>query len=439
MHIFTSITANYLPKAAALAISVKRLHPEAVFHVVLCDELPPCPSITTGAFDSIINIKDLPIDNLPSWIFKHRLVELCTAVKGTAFQHIADRFGAERIYYFDPDIVVLGRLDALERKLDSSSILLTPHLAEPETLHQAILDNELCALRHGIYNLGFLAVRVSSQGRRFIDWWADRLRQFCYDDVKSGLFTDQRWVDLAPAYFDDIAIVREPEFNVATWNLTHRRATGTAPYEIRINDRPLVFYHFSGFDSGAQRACSIATGRRAPYCTICATGTSRGAGSLARKRWVPSTASLTHSRAAGESRMRTGWSIGAATIWRSTFRTRLRRAVTLTSAGSSFTARPSGCGHWSGCSRNQLLPGHFRWPARPVRHGGAGRSRREGYPADDEDHRVHDRHSTRGDQDGPGRAGSASGFVGSPPSPSDRAALRAGAKRARRQRYRARH
>ena len=264
MHIFTSITANYLPKAAALALSVKRVHPEAVFHVVLCDELPPCPSIPTGAFDSIINIKDLPIDNLPSWIFKHRLVELCTAVKGTAFQYIAQRFGAERIYYFDPDIVVLGRLDALERKLDSSSILLTPHLVEPETLHQAILDNELCALRHGVYNLGFLAVRSSAAGRRFIDWWADRLRQFCYDDVMSGLFTDQRWVDLAPAYFEDIAIVREPEFNVATWNLTHRRATGTAPYEIRINDRPLVFYHFSGFDSGAQRAMLDRYGSHSP-------------------------------------------------------------------------------------------------------------------------------------------------------------------------------
>ena len=35
MHVFTSITANYLPKAAALAHSVKRVHPEAMFHVVL--------------------------------------------------------------------------------------------------------------------------------------------------------------------------------------------------------------------------------------------------------------------------------------------------------------------------------------------------------------------------------------------------------------------
>ncbi len=253
MHIFTSITANYLPKAAALAHSVKRLHPEAVFHVVLSDEMPVCPAATIAAFDNIINIRDLPIENLPSWIFKHRLVELCTAVKGTAFEYIADRFGAERIYYFDPDIVVLGRLDDLERILDRHSVLLTPHMCAPETALQAILDNELCCLKHGVYNLGFLAVRNTDQGRRFVAWWADRLRRFCYDEVSNGLFTDQRWVDLAPAFFDDIAIVREPQYNVATWNLTHRRATGTAPYEIQVNGRPLVFYHFSGFDSGAQK------------------------------------------------------------------------------------------------------------------------------------------------------------------------------------------
>ena len=264
MHIFTSITANYLPKAAALSHSIKRVRPEAVFHVVLCDQMPACAGVTTECFDSIINISQLPIENLPSWIFRHRLVELCTAVKGTAFQYIAERIGAERIYYFDPDIVVLSRLDGLERMLDRNSILLTPHLAEPETDQQAILDNEICCLRHGVYNLGFLAVRTTGQGRRFIDWWADRLRQFCYDEVPNGLFTDQRWVDLAPAFFDDIAIVREPEYNVATWNLTHRRATGSAPYDIRINDRKLVFYHFSGFDSGAQRAMLDRYGAHSP-------------------------------------------------------------------------------------------------------------------------------------------------------------------------------
>ena len=264
MHVFTSVTANYLPKASALAHSVKRVHPEAVFHVVLSDLMPDCSPATTAPFDSIINVRDLPIENLKSWIFKHRLVELCTAVKGTAFQYIANRYGAERIYYFDPDILVFNRLDSLERNLDQHTILLTPHQCEPDTDSQAILDNEHCCMRHGVFNLGFLAVRMAGQGRQFIDWWAERLRSYCFDEVENGLFTDQNWVDLAPAFFDDIAIVREPQYNVATWNLTHRRATGRAPYEIEINGKPLVFYHFSGFDSGAQKVMLDRYGYHSP-------------------------------------------------------------------------------------------------------------------------------------------------------------------------------
>jgi hypothetical protein len=253
MHVFTSVTANYLPKAAALAHSIKRVHPEATFHLVLSDDRPECPAVTMAAFDSIINIRDLPIDDLRSWIFRHRLVELCTAVKGTAFQYIAEKFAAERIYYFDPDILVCDRLDGLERALDRHTILLTPHQYVPDSDLQAIADNEICCLRNGVYNLGFLAVRMEGQGRQFIDWWAERLRLFCYDDVPNGLFTDQRWVDLAPAFFDDIAILREPQYNVSTWNLTSRVAIGRAPNDIRINGVPLAFYHFSGFDRGAQK------------------------------------------------------------------------------------------------------------------------------------------------------------------------------------------
>ena len=264
MHIFTSVTANYLPKAAALAHSIKRIHPDATFHVVLCDAVPACSPSTTAPFDTIININELPIDNLPSWIFKHRLVELCTAVKGTALQYIAQEFQCERIYYFDPDILVLGKLHEIERTLDRHSVVLTPHLCDPEIDEAAIVANEISCLKHGVFNLGFLGVRMTEQGRRFVSWWAERLKRFCYDDIASGLFTDQRWVDLAPALFDDIAIVRDAQYNVATWNLTHRRATGRAPYEILINGRPLVFYHFSGLDSGDQEAALERDGAHSP-------------------------------------------------------------------------------------------------------------------------------------------------------------------------------
>ena len=265
MHVFTSITANYLPKAAVLTHSLKRTNPGCTFHLLLSDNLPQdTPPATLAAFDHVVTPDKLPIKNLKAWTFGHSVVELCTAVKGAMVEYLFDTVGAERVYYFDPDIAVLGSLADLNQTLSMHSIALTPHQCEPEETVQAIIDNEICSLAHGVYNLGFLAVRRTDQGLKFARWWAERLRLFCHDDKPRGLFTDQRWVDLAPAFFDDIAILRNPGFNVATWNLTHRKAAGQAPWNITINGNPLVFYHFSGFDSGAQLTMLDRYGKESP-------------------------------------------------------------------------------------------------------------------------------------------------------------------------------
>ncbi|MGH8559966.1 MAG: hypothetical protein ACRESZ_21435 [Methylococcales bacterium] len=252
MHSFTSITANYLPKARVLASSIKRHNPDCQFHILISDKLPEWIDMTKEPFDSVITIEELGIPNLSGWIFKHSIVELCTAVKGLGFQEILKRHNAEIIFYFDPDIVVFSSLANLIAKLKETSVLLTPHQTVPETDRGAIIDNEISSLKHGVYNLGFLALRNTDEGRKFLKWWSDRLSHFCYDDICGGLFTDQRWMDLAPAFFQDIHILREPNYNVSTWNLTHRTASGSLKYGVKINGLPLCFYHFSGFDSGAQ-------------------------------------------------------------------------------------------------------------------------------------------------------------------------------------------
>lgn len=251
VHVFTSITANYLPKARVLAESIRRHGPGFRIHLVLCDEPPPGFDLALEPFDALITPADLGLD-APAWLFSHSVVELCTAVKGPALQYILAAQGADKVFYFDPDIAVFGRIEELVAALDRHCALLTPHQCVPEVDDETVRANEICSLRHGVFNLGFLGVRGDAEGRRLADWWAERLRSYCFDEPQRGLFTDQRWMDLAPCFFPDIGILRDPGFNVATWNLTHRQATGSLRDGVRINGEPLGFYHFSGFDSGAQ-------------------------------------------------------------------------------------------------------------------------------------------------------------------------------------------
>jgi hypothetical protein len=121
----------------------------------------------------------------------------------------------------------------------------------PEASYDAIVDNEIGSLKWGVFNLGFHRRAQHRRGRRFLDWWSDRTYQFCRADVAGGLFTDQKWLNLAPIFFDGVAIIRSSRHNVATWNLTTRRMTGSMADGYRVDGEPLGFYHFTGFDSGA--------------------------------------------------------------------------------------------------------------------------------------------------------------------------------------------
>jgi hypothetical protein len=252
-HAFTSITANYLPKARVLAYSLKKHHSNCQFHLFIADKIPRSINLDEEPFDSIIQLCELPIANIDSWIFMHTRVELCTAVKAMAFLHIFSRYETEKVFFFDPDIVILSSIEALCSMLNDASILLTPHQTIPEQDREAVIDNEICSLKHGIYNLGFLGVRRGAESLQFLQWWQQRLHEFCYDNIPAGLFTDQRWIDLVPAFFPQLRIVRDPVYNVATWNLTHRKATGSLESGILINGQPLCFFHFSGIDSGEQK------------------------------------------------------------------------------------------------------------------------------------------------------------------------------------------
>ncbi len=264
MDYYTSITSNYLPKARVLARSVKRHDPEARFHLLLSDLPPPGFDAAAEPFDSILGLEDLPIPNPRAWAFGHALVEMCTAVKGIGALEIVRRHQPRKLFYFDPDIVVFGGLQALGAELDRHPVLLTPHLTDPERQRAGILDNEISALKHGIYNLGFIGLRCEGEGLRCLQWWSDRLLEFCRDDIPGGLFTDQRWADLMPAMFEQVRILRGPQYNVATWNLSNRSVTGQAPDALQVNGQPLSFYHFSGFDSGAQEAMLKAYGSHSP-------------------------------------------------------------------------------------------------------------------------------------------------------------------------------
>ena len=264
MLVFTSCINNYIPKARVLAHSLKKFHPEWEFCLLLGETPPKDFNITKEPFDRILFFSDLGIPAYQSWLFRHRVVEVCTAAKGPALNYFINVEKQDKVIYLDPDIMVFNSLYELDNLLNEYDILLTPHQLSPQKAYQTIIDNEICSLKHGIFNLGFIAVAGRDQGYEFSHWWSDRLYSFCYDDIPNGLFTDQRWCDMVPAFFSKFYIIRDPGYNAATWNLTDRCISKSCNGEFLANDNLLRFYHFTGYDSGAGETMAKIYGSNMP-------------------------------------------------------------------------------------------------------------------------------------------------------------------------------
>jgi hypothetical protein len=253
IHIYTSAACNYIPKVRMLFNSLREHHPEAVLHLLLADRETELLDLSKEPFDSVTSLEQLQVPHSRGWAFCHTIVELATAMKPIFMQTLLARDDCAKVLYLDPDMVVFSRLDDILASLDVSNITLTPHQVSPEQTIAAIVDNEVCSLKHGVYNLGFIGVANTEEGRRFADWWAHRVYHFCRADIPNGLFTDQRWIDLVPAFFTGVSIQRSSRHNVATWNITTREMTENQAGTYFMDGEPLGFYHFTGFDSGAHK------------------------------------------------------------------------------------------------------------------------------------------------------------------------------------------
>lgn len=120
--------------------------------------------------------------------------------------------------------------------------ILTPHLLQPAEYDEM---DDIKMLQYGIYNLGFLALRNTKSVINFVKWWGRRLEHHCVIKLEAGLFVDQKWADLLPAFVSGTRILHHSGYNIAYWNLPQRKIV-TKDGNWFSNDQPLRFVHFSG-------------------------------------------------------------------------------------------------------------------------------------------------------------------------------------------------
>lgn len=242
LAVFTVCNIAYLPKALVLADSLWE-HNAIRLKVILFDhrqELLPHPDAV-----DITWLEDLGVPEWRQLAFMYDIIEFSTSLKPFIALKLLELHA--RVIFLDPDTAVYGALDPILNDLDASPVVLTPHYTkpQPDTEH----ESDLAMMRFGSFNLGFFAVRQGPEATYFLNWWNRRCIDFCFMESQFGLSTDQKWVSIAPCFFDFLKISFNPGYNAAPWNTFERKLTGKNGNQYMVNqDHPLVFFHFSNFD-----------------------------------------------------------------------------------------------------------------------------------------------------------------------------------------------
>lgn len=238
----TIICSNYIAYARTQYESLKSLGLGYDYFVYVVDAESP-QDFSAEPFTVIRPSQLFACDEYTRLAFLFNALELSTNVKPRLLKHLLQN-GYSNVLYFDPDIYIYRDIGSIFKHFSDGSILLTPHSLHP--YEGTLRPNDQDLLIGGTFNLGFIGVSNSPAARHFLDWWEQRCLQLGYNEVRSGLMVDQKWVNLAPCYFDGVRILKDAGYNVAYWNL-HERTLSKVKGEWYVNgQQPLTFYHFSG-------------------------------------------------------------------------------------------------------------------------------------------------------------------------------------------------
>ena len=236
---YTVTNYAYLHKAIALKKSFQKNN-NLRLRIFLFEEKNNIPNnIYSNEYEFL---SDLKIHNYYQLAFKYNVTEFTTSLKPTISLKLLEKY--DKVLFFDPDTFIYNSVNQILKKLDKYSIVLTPHSIHHEDHNSIYPDSSF--LKYGVFNLGFFGVNASKDSINFLKWWEKRCLNQCYFEVHNGLSTDQKWINIAHAFFDNIFIDKSPSLNVAYWNIK-RRKFSQKDTSIYVGNTKLVFIHYSNF------------------------------------------------------------------------------------------------------------------------------------------------------------------------------------------------
>jgi hypothetical protein len=248
--IATISSANYWPYTAVMVASVLERCPGWKVFILALDDLPAAAR-TSGAV--VLDARELWGDETDACRARFTLFEWACASKPRLLRHLLDHAGAKTAIYADSDLEFFSQPQSLGT--EGWSVLLQPNVCNVAECESA--SWERLHLMYGVFNGGFLATRDTVTARAFLNWWDEKVVRYCCAEPTLDVFSDQRWLDMAPGLFPEVLVDRDLSCNVAVWNVCGRDVAFRGD-RCFAGGKPLSFFHYHRVRLGIDVAAYVA-------------------------------------------------------------------------------------------------------------------------------------------------------------------------------------
>ena len=226
-------------------------------------------------YDSIKNNKNLNLyvlcldDKVEELIINNKIQCKCVSIKEIEkfskniklkkYNNISEKIGVYRLAYadfllqkekkeihlIDSDTYFFSEISNLENIIKNlnASVAFCEH-------NYAFNKSEMNNL-YGIYNAGYMYFKYDEDSLKFLKSYRELCQNYISWEVKEkikNIFADQTYLEKLKDEFDSIKIIDNVGVNCAPWNIGNYQISQNN-IEFKVNDKKLIFYHFSGIRS----------------------------------------------------------------------------------------------------------------------------------------------------------------------------------------------
>jgi len=231
---------NYLDRALVCRHTLLQHRPDAHFYTLCFDEE------SFAEMDALPSTTAIRLEEVEGYLPKllqakgnRQPKEYYATMSPILPRFLFDRFGLEKVFYTDADMMFFSDPAQIDEAFGDSSIMVSDHGFEPP--------------RAGIrFNVGILGYRNDERCRRFLEWWSERCIEWCYwVTTKDGKMADQGYLNILhdePDRFPGWLSCPHPGVNLGPWNGWRYSLSMSPEGQVLLDGKwPLVCYHYHEF------------------------------------------------------------------------------------------------------------------------------------------------------------------------------------------------